>query len=202
MATPVADMSQPLVALENLLATHSEGISWHLVLNNHTSTKPQSLGGKMFHSLTELKQFERLDGGLWRCRICMPCSFQHGDGIVCDVEAIAPAKQQAGERACFHALVRILSRNAAAVRLMSKHWNIPVNELLERINQVLHGEHQPLPVNRSFYPPPQASAYASSSLQRAPAPGSAAPAPWSEEVVERVAELLRLFAFAWRRVLP
>ena len=64
----------------------------------------------MFRSLTELKDYGYVSG-LWHCRINMPCSFQHGDGIPCSVEACAETKAEASESACLRALAHILDEN-------------------------------------------------------------------------------------------
>ena len=77
----------------------------------------------------------------------MPCSFQHGDGIPCSVEACAETKAEASESACLRALAHILAENQklflSEVRLMPKHWNISIRQLHDRIDAVLRGE--PLP---------------------------------------------------------
>jgi hypothetical protein len=64
----------------------------------------------MFRSLTELKDYWT-DNGSHYCRIDMPCSFQHGDGIPCSVEACAETKAEASESACLRALAHILDVN-------------------------------------------------------------------------------------------
>ena len=139
----IADIGEPLSALEALLVRHHTTIAtWHSVLNNHSSTKPRSMGGPMFRSLTELKDYWT-DNGSHYCRIDMPCSFQHGDGIPCSVEACAETKAEASENACLRALAHILAENQTDVRLRPKHWNISIKQLHERIGAVLRGE--PLP---------------------------------------------------------
>jgi len=99
----------------------------------------------MFISLGALKKFEFGDG-LWHCRISMPCSYQQGDGIRCDVEASGQTKDEASEHACLRVLAHILAENYASVRLIPKHWNIPLTELHERVDDVLsrRASHQPL----------------------------------------------------------
>ena len=100
----------------------------------------------MFRSLTELKDYW-MDNGFHYCRIDMPCSFQHGDGIPCSVEACAETKAEASESACLRALAHILDVNQkllwSEVRLMPTHWNISIEQLHDRIDAVLRGE--PLP---------------------------------------------------------
>ena len=147
MAPVAPTMSQLLDALENLLKQRSWSyIDWHTILNNNSSTKPNASGGPMIPSLKALKTFET-NNDRWRCQIDMPCSFQAKDGIVCEVWAIAQTKPEADEHACLKALVSILAKNATAVTLRQKHWNIPVHELQQEcITRVHHGEHQPLVV--------------------------------------------------------
>ena len=142
-STCTARLSEPLSALEALLVRHHTTIAtWHSVLNNHSSTKPRSMGGPMIRSLTELKDYWT-DNGSHYCRINMPCSFQHGDGIPCSVEACAETKAEASENACLRTLAHILAENQTEVRLRPKHWNISIRQLHERIDAVLRGE--PLP---------------------------------------------------------
>jgi len=76
----------------------------------------------------------------------MPCSYQQGDGIRCDVEASGQTKDEASEHACLRVLAHILAENYASVRLIPKHWNIPLTELHERVDDVLsrRASHQPL----------------------------------------------------------
>ena len=139
----IADIGEPLSALEALLVRHhTTRATWHSVLNNHSSTKPRSMGGPMFRSLTELKDYGYVNG-LWHCWINMPCSFQQGDGILCSVEACAETKPTASENACLRALAHILATNQDLVRLIPKHWNITLTELRERIAAVLRDEHPP-----------------------------------------------------------
>ena len=142
-STCTARLSEPLSALEVLLVRHRTTIAtWHSVLNNHSSTKPRSMGGPMLRSLTELKDYGYVSG-LWHCWINMPCSFQQGDGILCSVEACAETKPTASENACLRALAHILATNQDLVRLIPKHWNITLTELRERIAAVLRDEHPP-----------------------------------------------------------
>ena len=125
------------LALEALLIMHhKDGISWHVVLNNHSSTKPQNEGGPMFRSLKDVKDYGYV-GGLWRCRINMPCSFQAGDGLLFGNEGYAQTKKGASEHACLRALAHILTAGHTRVRLMPKHWEIPIEELRARIADVL-----------------------------------------------------------------
>ena len=39
------DLQADLQAIEAYISAHHTGVSWHLVLNNHASTRPQKYGG-------------------------------------------------------------------------------------------------------------------------------------------------------------
>ena len=44
-------------------AHHQQHISWHLTLNNHTSTRPKKYGGPTIATLSEVKTFEEAGPG-------------------------------------------------------------------------------------------------------------------------------------------
>ena len=68
---------------------HVPGVSWHMSLNNHASTRPKAHGGKLVHSTTACNKFEQSPGNApgstsasWRCSLDLPNSFAPGDGRV------------------------------------------------------------------------------------------------------------------------
>ena len=122
---------QPDIVLEimSLLQAAKTNISWHVILNNHSSTRPDSLGGKLFPSLRALKNFQWRDQE-WRCELDMPCSFQQDDGLRLVVEATARKKDDAGEKACCKAFATLIAMDASKVVLRPTHWTRPVAELM------------------------------------------------------------------------
>jgi len=125
--------------LEDLLATHHSGVaSWHLVLNNTSSTKPKVQGGPIFDSLKKVKRSWR-ENGVYHCRIDMPCTFEPNDGLPFSVEGYdAEKKKAASQHACFRAIAHMLAADQRKVRLMDCHWNISITDLRKRITDVLH----------------------------------------------------------------
>ena len=71
---------------------HVATTSWHHVLNNMTSTRPNAHGGKVVHSLTDHKQFEAQGASsatpMIRCTIRLPNSFAAGDGKVLEITGL------------------------------------------------------------------------------------------------------------------
>ena len=52
---------------ERLKLAKLDHMKWHTILNNHASTRPKALGGKLCESVTACKQFDRV-GTMHRCR--------------------------------------------------------------------------------------------------------------------------------------
>ena len=120
--------------------------------------------------------------GLWYCRLRMPCSFQQGQNIFCDVEAWVTKKQDASQNACLRALAHLLARDSASVRLMPKHWNIPLTVLLEHIGNVLRSERPALPSSPQRTPPHQP--FAIEDLPRGR--GNESPPPRQQQTIDHV----------------
>jgi len=58
LSAPVSDRApQGQMAMGYLQQYHKTSISWHTILNNHASTRPESYGGTHVDSLTECKTF-------------------------------------------------------------------------------------------------------------------------------------------------
>ncbi len=104
----IEDNGQPLAAIEELLEASHAGTTWHLILNNTTSTRPKDCGGHLFRSLTEQKNFQQT-GSTWSCTIHMPCSFARGDGLSFSVTTSAETEKKADDAACRSALAETCS---------------------------------------------------------------------------------------------
>ena len=129
---------------------HVKGISWHMTLNNHASTRPNAHGGKLVDSLTASKTFAELQyRATWRCRLVLPNSFAPGDGRVVNATGEGGTRNEASENACREAIAQILLADPPQVLLRPKHWTIPPQALLEGIVERLglSTQHQALPVH-------------------------------------------------------
>ena len=51
-------LAADLQAIEAYISAHHTGVSWHFVLNNHASTRPQKYGGPLVHAVTKCKTFQ------------------------------------------------------------------------------------------------------------------------------------------------
>ena len=89
-------------------------ISWHGMLNNNVSTRPNQHGGKLCHAVTACKTFTNHAPGTasaWRCTLELPNSFAPGDGIRVRTIGEGPTKEHASEDACRKAVVHLLVAN-------------------------------------------------------------------------------------------
>jgi hypothetical protein len=118
--------------LEELLATHHSGVaSWHLVLNNTSSTMPKVHGGPFFETLKKVKSYWR-DNGFHYCRIDMPCTFEPDDSLLFSVESDKmETRKAANQHACFRTVAHMLAADQWQVRLVECHWHISLNDLHE-----------------------------------------------------------------------
>ena len=87
-----------LIAIEELLVEQHKTASWRHILNNTTSTRPQSDGGPTCTSIQALLLTISSPSG-FACTMTMPSSFQHGDGEF-TVNVEAPSRHVAEEAAC------------------------------------------------------------------------------------------------------
>ncbi len=136
---PGPESLRGLEAVENYLSEHrSPQISWHIILNNHASTRPDKCGGKLCSSITKCKTFvETAPGGSWICRLDVPNSFAPGDGLRLRADVVARTRVEAGELACRRAMAQLLVQNPSKVLLRLKHWTVPPDELLVGMTEVL-----------------------------------------------------------------
>ena len=126
---PVGDTTasepQPLAGLEDVEAYLEQHrvphISWHIRLNNHSSTRPQEYGGKVVPSITRCKTFTQMGSGNWRCDLDMANSFAPGDGIRLQEVAEASSRSEAGKVVWRKALARVLLAYPSQVVLRPGH---------------------------------------------------------------------------------
>ena len=137
-------LSQPLHNLETYLQEQHLTSTWHHILNNTTSTRPKDFGGPTFPSLEALKQTTMATPGIHTCTICLPCSFEAGDGEEFAVSATAPSQKQATEAACLSAFATLLMKNKSKVLLRQTHWRCSVADLIVGISAIIDGSCQPL----------------------------------------------------------
>ena len=125
-------------------------ISWHIVLNNHTSTRPNAYGGPLCASVRACKQFSRL-GSMHSCRIVLPNSYARGDGKVVEAEATAPDAKTAEEDAgsAVFALLCADRDGLPNVVFRPNHWNVPIEALITDIGRIVDSSatFQPLAVH-------------------------------------------------------
>ena len=127
---------------------HKKEISWHITLNNHSSTRPDQWGGKTIHSLDDCKQYTRAGSGStnWRCTLDLPNSYAPQDGLRVCVFSEAPKKKEASNQACRLAFIHLLIENPGKVVLGPLHWHVSINHLLANMPESLP-PHQALPVH-------------------------------------------------------
>ena len=84
------------------LEQHVSSISWHLVLNNHASTRPQQLGGPIGKSVTACKDFSAPSSASadWQCILDLPHSLANGDGRRLVVHGEGKTKEDASGAGC------------------------------------------------------------------------------------------------------
>ena len=138
-----------LPAVEDYISEHHvDHISWHITLNNHSSTRPKGRGGRLFPSVTECKTFEQPRGGApWRCSLTLPNSFAPGDGRVLHTVGEGRTKDEASEHACRQAMAQLLLADASQVVLRETHWKVSPEALVQGLPLAPGTRHQALPVH-------------------------------------------------------
>ncbi len=123
-------------------------ISWHIVLNNHASTRPKAHGGKIVESVTACKEYQAPGpaSAEWECTLDMPHSFANGDCLRLVATGRGNSRAEAGEAACLEAVATLVGQNPSAFLLRPKHWAVSPQELLEGLPCAGAG-YQALPVH-------------------------------------------------------
>ena len=125
-------------------------ISWHIILNNHASTRPKMYGGKIVDSVTACKEYKAPGSASaeWECTVSLPHSFVNGDGLRLVTTGRGSSRDEASEVACLEAVATLIVQNPSEFVLRPKHWHWTVNpsELLAGLPCADAG-HQALPVH-------------------------------------------------------
>ena len=100
-------------------------VTWHIVFNNTTSTRPSALGGHVARPFADHKHFES-DGAsfatpITRCTLRLPNSFAADDGKVLEVIGVGTTRDEASEDACCGAMVKLLCAEPSNVLLQLAH---------------------------------------------------------------------------------
>ena len=144
---PLAGLEVVETFVEAYLSEHRvPSISWHTILNNHSSTRPKEYGGKVVQSVKQCKTSTQDAAGAWSCDLDMPNSFAPGDGLRLQANVVAPTKREAEDLVCRQALARLLLANPSQVLLRPGHWTIGPSDLLGGVPGV-DPQHQALPVH-------------------------------------------------------
>ena len=121
-------------------------ISWHIVLNNHASTRPKQYGGPVVQSVTACKTFSDSASGEWECWLDLPNSFANGDRLSLRTSGTGGTKDEASEVACWRAVARLIRANPSEFLLRPTHWTVSPADLLADMPGADAG-HRPLPVH-------------------------------------------------------
>ena len=127
-------------------------ISWHIVLNNHASTRPLDRGGPVVKAVSNCKEFAQLGRGSsaqWRCTLTLPNSFEKEDGRGLVTTGEGPSKWAASEQACLRAVASLISQSPGEFVLRPPHWDVTLEELVGHRPRAdpASGGHRPLPVH-------------------------------------------------------
>jgi hypothetical protein len=138
----VAGAIQQHAIYQRLQRAKVDNIRWHIVLNNHASTRPKEHGGKLCNSITACKQFDRV-GTRYRCRLKLPNSYTPDDGREVSATAVAAVKETASEDACCKVFARLCSdlHGLRRVIFRSVHYNVPCQELVDDIVAIINNTH-------------------------------------------------------------
>jgi hypothetical protein len=162
-------------------------IRWHIIVNNHASTRPQACGGKLCESVTQCKQFDRR-GAMHRCLLTLPNSYAADDGKEVCAAGFADNKKEADENACcavFAILCSDLRGGLPQVILRSSHYNVSPQELVDDIVGIINGDGPGSGPSATV--PPLAEHHAASGATFA---GTLQDVPVADK--ERAAEVIRL----------
>ena len=139
-------------------------------------------------SVKECKTF-RAPGSasaFWECSLDLPNSYAKDDGIRLCVTSEGSTQELADENACRLAFAHLLMDSPGLVVLRPKHWNIPSQELLDKM-PVAVPPPQALPVHVN---PKQVKMKREAGTQRYTDPADV----WSEQVAKVLREILRTHA--------
>ena len=99
-------------AEEYLERNHSANITWHMTLNNHASTRPKAMGGKIVPAVSNCKTYAVV-GSAVKCCLRMPHSFAAGDNKAFIIECEGETNEEASEKACRRAIAYLMLESAS-----------------------------------------------------------------------------------------
>ena len=140
-----------------LVKHHNKAFSWHVVLNNHASTRPDIYGGHLVRSVRDCKTYAEFAAGFdwsegevrWRCTLSLPNGFEPEDARRLEVTGEGRSKDAASELACLRAVVSLMSECPRLFVLRPCHWDVPTDDLVANLPKgaPAPGGHQALPVH-------------------------------------------------------
>ena len=124
--------------------------SWHNILNQTTSCRPEGKGGPVVDRIEDHVEYAKIDEKMYTCTLVLHNSYKKGDQIQLVAEGTGRTKADAAEDACCKALVLLMfgslkyctERDACGapivnVVLWRHQWSKPallvLNEALQRL---------------------------------------------------------------------
>ena len=127
-----------LDAMMDMIGRHRQShISWHVILNNHASTRPTGLGGPLCKSVKACRTFKVIQGRIM-CTLRIPNSFRKDDGIVLETTVSGDTQADAVNKVCQTAVAMLLCSEPGQVVLRAKHWNVSPQDLRVKVNEIRH----------------------------------------------------------------
>ena len=127
-----------LDAMMDMIGRHRQShVSWHVILNNHASTRPTGLGGPLCKSVTGCRTFQVIQGR-FMCTLRIPNSFRKDDGIVLETTVSGDTQADAVNKVCQTAVAMLLCSEPGQVVLRAKHWNVSPQDLRVKVNEIRH----------------------------------------------------------------
>ena len=127
-----------LDAMMDMIGRHRDPqISWHVILNNHASTRPTGLGGPLCKSVKACRTFKVFQGRIM-CTLRIPNSFHIDDGRVLETNVSGETRVDAINKVCQTAVAMLLCSEPGQVVLRAKHWNVSPQDLRVKVNEIRH----------------------------------------------------------------
>ena len=164
---------------EYITDCHAGRVSWHVILNNNSSTRSKAQGGPAVPSVSKCKSCVKMESDTgsarYRCRLVLPHSFVWGDCLRIETEGWGDSANDASESACRQAVAVLLTYDARKFVLRPNHWKISTDQLVQGLPGVQSVQHA-LPLHQ---------------LATSQQAGSLAQTLTPEEVKNQVASLIR-----------
>lgn len=115
-------------------------ITWYATLNNNTSTKPQTHGGKSVESMGRRRVFERAASGAHTCTLALPYATRTGYRRL-EAVGTGNTQKEASEACCQEMVAKMLAADPESFTFRPKHWSVEIsrwrNVVVEQVNDVL-----------------------------------------------------------------